>query len=70
MPMSKTIFFKLSDVKITPILLYVSEIWGLDYIYNIENVHLYHVKDLCQHPLGHLMQLSDLDILEDIQCKF
>jgi hypothetical protein len=44
MPMSRKIYFKLFDAKIAPILLYGSELWGLDYMYDIEKVHLYACK--------------------------
>ncbi len=37
-------FFKIFDVKVSPILLYGSEIWGLDNYESIEKVHLYACK--------------------------
>ena len=42
--MSCKTFFKIFDVKISPILLYGSEIWGLNKYDSIEKVHLYACK--------------------------
>jgi hypothetical protein len=49
MPMSKKIFFKLFHAKIVPILLYGSEICGLDYIYIIMKKKTI-VNDTLMHP--------------------
>ena len=38
--MDAVTFFKIVDVKIQPILLYASEIWGLDRLDHIEKVHM------------------------------
>ena len=43
---SATIFLKLFDAQIKPILLYGSEIWGLQQHTEIEKVHLFALKKL------------------------
>lgn len=40
------VFFKSFDTKISPILLYGSEIWGLDEYHCVENVHVFACKQL------------------------
>ena len=45
---SLPIFFKLFDSQVTPILLYASEIWGLQIHDSIEKVHLFALKKLLQ----------------------
>lgn len=44
LPMSRQMFFKIFDTKISPILLYGSEIWGLEFMNSIEQVHTYACK--------------------------
>ena len=43
---SMTIFQKLFDSKVQPVLLYAAEIWGLedDYCYQVEKTHLFALK--------------------------
>ena len=43
---SPTIFFKLFDAQVVPILLYASEIWGTNELDEIEKVHLFACKRL------------------------
>ena len=43
-PLPYDLFFKIFDSKICPILLYGSEIWGLDIVNEIETVHLFACK--------------------------
>ena len=38
--MTPGVFFKVFDVKIQPILLYASEVWGLNRVEHIEKIHL------------------------------
>ena len=50
MPLQKNCFFKLIDAKIVPILLYGSEIWGLQRHECIERVHTYACKRFLSVP--------------------
>ena len=49
--MSKEVFFKIFDSKIQPILLYSSEIWGLQRLDKIEKVHILACKRYLGVPL-------------------
>jgi hypothetical protein len=51
MPLQRHAYFKLFDAKIAPILLYGSELWGLNYMQEIERVHLYACKRFMSAPL-------------------
>lgn len=50
-PMSYRTYFKFFDSKISPVLLYGCEIWGLEYIEQIERVHVYACKRFLNAPL-------------------
>ena len=60
--LSYSTFFKLFDSKIAPIMLYGSELWGLNNVACIENVHIY----ACKRFLNvHTMSCNDV-ILGDL----
>ena len=52
--MLKTVFFKLFDVKVLPILLYGSELWGVKQFDCIERVHYY----LCKRYMNMELKLA------------
>lgn len=52
MPLTYRTFFKVFDAKLSPILLYGSEIWGLENIDSIEKVHTYACKRFLNIPLN------------------
>jgi len=45
------VFFRIFDTKVQPILLYSSEIWGLESCEIIENVHMFALKQFLNVPL-------------------
>jgi hypothetical protein len=49
--MTHDTFFKIFDAKVQPILLYSSEIWGLERLENIENIHLMACKRFLGVPV-------------------
>lgn len=49
--MTPEVFFKIFDAKIQPILLYSSEVWGLDRLEHIEKVHLLACKRFLGVPI-------------------
>ena len=51
MPMSRSVFFKLFDVKIAPIMLYGAELWGLYDMHDVERLHLYACKRFMSAPV-------------------
>ena len=51
MPMSRSVFYKLFDVKIAPILLYGAELWGLSDMHDVERVHVYACKRFMSAPV-------------------
>ena len=42
--LSREVFFKMFDTKISPILMYGSEIWGIEYRQVVETIHHYACK--------------------------
>ena len=59
--MPKTVFFKLFDVKILPILLYGSKLWGVKHFDCIERVHYY----LCKRYVNVGIKASNLGVIGD-----
>ena len=49
--MSYTVLCKISDAQIQPILLYGSELWGLNGMSIIESVHIFSLKNILNGPL-------------------
>jgi hypothetical protein len=49
--MSQDLFFRIFDMKIKPILLYASEVWGLKRLESIERVHLMACKQFLGVPI-------------------
>ena len=50
-PLTYGTYFKFFDSKISPILLYGCELWGIEYIEQIEKVHIYACKRFLNAPL-------------------
>ena len=59
--MPKTVFFKLFDVKVLPILLYGSELWGVKQFDCIERIHYY----LCKRYMNVGIKASNLGVIGD-----